>query len=328
MKSKLKWIILSVLIILLLFIVFKKHKSKDYGKDLTTTYSPSVLTIESKILTTGTIEPENRLEVIPQISGRIEEIYVNEGDTVKQGQVLAIMSSTERAALLDAARSQGKNEENVWRDVYKPTPLVAPLNGTVIVRGVEPGQTVTNQTVVFVLSDRLVVKADVDETDIGKVKLGQESVITLDAYPDIKVEGTVDQIAYESEVVNNVTTYKVYILPKKVPDVFRSGMSASVEIIQNKKENVTSLPQELVYTDKKGKQYVMVLSQDGKSSERKYIETGISDDTNIEIVSGLKLDDKIVTKTKKYEVSNKKQMTNPFMPKRDQGRTGSNRRNS
>jgi membrane fusion protein, macrolide-specific efflux system len=324
MKSKLKWIGLLILIVLLFFIVFKKH-GKEKQQELTT-FSPSILTIESKILTTGTIEPQNRLEIMPQVGGRIEEIYVSEGDKVKQGQILAIMSSTERAALIDAARSQGKDEENTWKNIYKPIPLIAPLNGVVIVRGVEPGQTVSNQSVVFVLSDRLIVKADVDETDIGKVKLGQESIITLDAYPDIKIQGTVDQIAYESEVVNNVTTYKVDILPKIVPDVFRSGMSASVEIIQQRKENAMTVPEELVNTDKNGQHYVMVLSAADQSIEKKYVETGISDDTNMEIISGLQLSDKIVSKSKKYELStDKKEMKNPFMPKRNEGKKKQNK---
>src|SRR3990167_8328140 len=63
--------------------------------------------IETVVLTTGGVEPQNRVEVKPPIGGRIEDILVREGASVRRGQIVAWMSSTERAALLDAARLKG-----------------------------------------------------------------------------------------------------------------------------------------------------------------------------------------------------------------------------
>src|SRR5262249_53194260 len=142
-------------------------------------------------------------------------------------------------ALLDAARLQGGADSlKEWEDVYKPTALIAPIDGEVIVKAVNPGQTVTPTDDVIVLSDRLIVQAQVDETDIGKVKIGQTVDITLDAYPDIQLTATVNHIYYESKIVNNVTMYAVDLLPDHIPDVFRSGMSANVQIIQAQKDHV------------------------------------------------------------------------------------------
>ena len=104
---------------------------------------------------------------------------------VKTGQTLALMSSTERAALLDAAQTQGPEAIKYWEDVYKPTPLLSPIDGEVIVSKDYPGQTITASDVIVVLSDHLIVQAQVDETDIGKIKLGQEVTLSLDAYPQI-----------------------------------------------------------------------------------------------------------------------------------------------
>ena len=73
-----------------------------------TVIQPSLGSVLLTVTTTGIVEPQNRLEIKPSISGRVEEILVAEGDQVKTGQVLAWMSSTERAALVDAARSQGE----------------------------------------------------------------------------------------------------------------------------------------------------------------------------------------------------------------------------
>ena len=70
--------------------------------------------LEVKVTAAGTVQPENRLEIKPPISGRVDEVKVHEGQVVKAGQVLAYMSSTERAALLDAA-----NEQEIAVDTVK-----------------------------------------------------------------------------------------------------------------------------------------------------------------------------------------------------------------
>ncbi|HTL12039.1 MAG TPA: efflux RND transporter periplasmic adaptor subunit, partial [Bdellovibrionota bacterium] len=179
--------------------------------------------IQVTILATGTVQPENRLEIKPPVAGRVEDVLVREGAHVRKGQVLAWMSSTERAALLDAARAQGPEELKRWEADYKPTPILAPIDGTIILRNVESGQTFTNSDSVFVMSDRLTVKAQVDETDISQIKLRQKGRIVLDAYPDQEVPGDVDQIAYDAKTVNNVTTYDVDVLPERTPAFMRSG---------------------------------------------------------------------------------------------------------
>src|SRR4051794_37657463 len=77
------------------------------------------------ILSTGVVQPENRVDIKPPIAGRVEKVLVNEGDVVKKGQVIAWMSSTERAALLDAASARGEDELKQWEEMYKPTPILA-----------------------------------------------------------------------------------------------------------------------------------------------------------------------------------------------------------
>jgi len=225
------------------------------------------------------------------------------------------MSATERAALLDAARANGEEAYKHWEDVYKPTPLIAPINGEVIVSTDQPGQTITSSDVVLVISDKLIVQAQVDETDIGKVAVGQDAAISLDAYPEIKVNGKVDHIFYESTTTNNVTIYQVDILPETVPPVFRSGMNATVDIVETAKDNILIIPHEVV--KKKGSEnYVMVSRGPGASPEEKKIVLGISDDKNVEVVSGLTADDRIISTAKKYVLPSGETQTgkNPFMP--------------
>ena len=269
--------------------------------------------IQNVITSTGTVQPQNRLEIKPAINGRIEDILVQEGDKVKKGQVLAMMSSEDRAALLDAAGSQGEEAVKYWSEVYKQVPLSAPIDGEVIVRAVEPGQSITTSTVVLVLSDRLIVNAQVDETDIGKVKVGRPVTITLDAYPSEEVKGIVDHIAYESQLVNNVTIYSVEILPEQMPEFFRSGMSANVTIIVANKDNVLIIPNEAVVKEK-GENFVRLLKAQGNAPELNKVLLGMADDANVEVVSGLNPNDTIIIESKAFVLPQDKTGSNPFMP--------------
>ena len=279
------------------------------------TVAPERGDIRKFISTTGTVEPRNRLEIKPTIAGRVESVLVVEGQAVRRGQLLAWMSSTERAALIDAARMQGEAELGYWENAYKPTPIIAPITGTVIVRDVEPGQTVATTNAVLVLADRLIVTADVDETDIGNVRTGMTAELGLDSYPDVKVNGKVRHISYESTVVNNVTMYKVQIIPDRVPGVFRSGMSASINIIQAVRRDALLLPLEAV-TLEGGANSVLLDRGPGKPPERRAVKTGLTDETRIEIVEGLSGDEVVLVAdgnpvVKAGATSEKK---NPFMP--------------
>ncbi|MFH1386240.1 MAG: efflux RND transporter periplasmic adaptor subunit [bacterium] len=253
--------------------------------------------IQSSIPSTGTVMPRNRLEIKPPVAGRIESVLVQEGQRVAKGNILAWMSSLERATLLDAARASGEEELKRWETMYKPTPVIAPIAGFIIQRSVEPGQTFTSNDTVLVMADKLIVKAQIDETDIGRIKLGQRVEIILDSYPDEMINGKVESIAYESTVVNNVTVYEVNLIPERIPPFFRAGMSATVNFFQNEKQDVLVLPTKAI--KKRGKiSYVFMVKKEGEKPSSLQVETGLENGDNIEIVSGLKLGDKVVVPTK------------------------------
>jgi len=266
------------------------------------------------VRTTANVEPQNRLEVKPPTAGRIEELLVKEGDRVKSGQIIGWISSTERAALLDAAMAHGAMELAYWKEVYRPAALTAPIDGEVIVRDFEPGQSITIASAVVVLSDRLIVKALVDETDVGKIKVGQKAEITLDAYPEEKTMGHIDHIAYESKLVNNVTIYAVDILPGKVPDIFRSGMSATVTIICSTRTEVPVLASDAVLTDKDGT-YVLMRPVAGGEPARRKVVVGVADERCYEVKEGLLAGDVVVVAKKRYQLPSKDSGAgNPLMP--------------
>ena len=268
------------------------------------------------IQSTGTVQPENRLEIKPPIAGRIEEVKTDEGKQVRKGEILAWMSSTERAALLDAARAKGADEVKKWEELYKATPILAPIRGTIIKRNVETGQTFTSSDSVFVMSDRLTVKAQVDETDIAQIQLKQRATILLDAYPSQPIEATVDQIAYDSTTVNNVTTYSVDVLPKLTPEFMRSGMTANVAFDIASKKGVLVIPNQ-AYKVKTKKVFALLKPTNPNLEPQEHeIQIGLSDGKRTEVTEGLKENEVVLVAEIGSSMGNSSQAQNPLTPNR------------
>lgn len=259
--------------------------------------------LEISIVATGDVKPENRLEIKPPLAGRIDQVLVKEGQQVKSGEVLVLMSSNERAALLDAARAKGEEEVRHWESLYRPIPIVAPLAGTIIFRDVEAGQTFDAGKTILALSDRLLIKAQVDETDLSRIKLNQKARVVLDAYPKEPLMGHVHKISYESKVVNNVTTYTIDVLTDHVPDFMRSGMTANVSFILDSRENVLLVPNGAIETDGMIS-FVTRKNSQGKP-ERVSLESGLTDGKFTEVLSGPQEGDIILIPQMSFEKSTK-----------------------
>lgn len=327
MSGNLKKIVIVLVVVGLVgFLGFKfLSKESENSKAVLAEYPVNKGEILIKILSTGVVQPENKVEIKPPIAGRVEKVLVDEGNRVKKGQILAWMSSTERAAMLDAASAKGAQEVKDWEEMYRPTPILAPINGMIIQRNVESGQTFTTADAVLVMSDRLTVKAQVDETDIAKIKLNQKAKITLDAYPNETLEAAVDQIAYDAKTVNNVTTYIVDVLPMKAPDFMRSGMTANVVFDVDARKDILVVPSEAIKSAA-GKSVVLVSGADKKPIERE-VETGITDGKKTEIVAGLNEGDKILVQEYKVKEQSTKG-SNPFSPMGRARSSSSSRRSS
>ncbi|MDX6771160.1 MAG: efflux RND transporter periplasmic adaptor subunit [Elusimicrobiota bacterium] len=257
--------------------------------------------LQETVDATGSVAPNNRVEIKPPVAGRVETLLVDEGDRVKAGQIVAWLSSTDRAAILDAARAQGPEEFKKWQDAYKPTPVVASLPGEVILRNVVVGEAVATGTTLFAVADTLIVNAQVDEADIGKVSVGQKASIRLDSYPDQPVAGKVVDVLYEGKNVSNVITYGVKVRPDRVPPFFRSQMTANVSFVIRAKPGALVLPANAVRDTKDGRRVVRLPppSEGGEPVERE-VKTGIEADDKVEIVEGLQAGDKVLVANGRY----------------------------
>jgi macrolide-specific efflux system membrane fusion protein len=304
MKKVLVLIVL-VAIVVAGYFYWQKRNGNDPGQISFETVGVKRGNIEIKVLSTGTIEPYTRVEVSSSVNGRIDKVEVHEGDRVKEGDILAWISSEDRIALLDAASSglesaQKGNDLEALKEAemayeiadraYKPVPLTNSISGEVISRSCEPGQNVSTQSVLFVIADRLVASVEVDEVDIGKIARGQETWITLDAFPDERSKGKVTKISREGTLVSDVVVYNVMVDPLKVPRHWTSGMTANVEFLVERKNSVLVIPKGAV-NERKGGNFVLVLED--QPTPRK-IEVGITDGRVLEVTAGLMEGDSII----------------------------------
>ncbi|HBE88467.1 MAG TPA: RND transporter [Elusimicrobia bacterium] len=265
--------------------------------------------------TTGGVEPLNRIEIQPSSGGRIEKILVEEGRKVALGETLALMSSTDRVAILDSARAMGDEQFNYWQEAYKPIKIISPIEGTVILKNVVEGQTVNANTVLFAISDRLIVAVGVDESDIGRVKTGQLAEITLDAYPDSTVKGTVFQILDEGKNQSNVITYTVKIRPDKVPSFFKSQMTANIKIRVTEPKPALFIPSRAVALDASGATSVITALEKGKPVHKRVV-TGLDDGELVQIKRGLEEGEEVFYRGRPYRPQTASGGSNPLMPQR------------
>jgi macrolide-specific efflux system membrane fusion protein len=288
---------------------FGKRKVQTSYEEIPVTRGP----LSMEFRQTGSVSPRNRLEIKSPVAGRIENVLVVEGQKVKKGQTIAWISSTERAALLDAARSKGEAELKKWEEIYKPTPIIAPLSGFIIARSKEPGQTLSTSDSILVMADDLIIEADVDETDLRYIRINQKVDFYLDAYPDQKFKGTVEHVAYESQVINNVTVYTVKIRPLQVPANFRAGMTATVDVKARQKDDALLLPYDAVTTA--GSEKTVLMKTDTGQPELRKVETGSTNGKYIEIISGVNENDIVLTggSGRRSGASSKKKRNMPRM---------------
>lgn len=126
--------------------------------------------------------------------------------------------------------------------------ICAPIDGIVLTRNVDPGQIVASSLqapVLFVIAEdlrRMELRVDVDEADVGKVKLGQKAAFSVDAYPDRKFSAEIKDIRYGSEVVQGVVTYKAILSIDNSELLIRPGMTATAEIVVQQVDDALLVP--------------------------------------------------------------------------------------
>jgi HlyD family secretion protein len=172
--------------------------------------------------------------------------------------------------------------------------LQAPFSGTVVSVGPQVGELVSAATPIVVLADleHYYIDASIDETDIGRLQVGQDVAITLDAFPDVTLNGKVTQIDPLGSVAQGVVTYGVEIEVTSVQGTLRPNMTTTVDIVVARKENALVVPNRAVRRGTAGRYQVEVM-QEGKAESRP-VTIGLSNEVVTEIVEGVSEGEEVV----------------------------------
>jgi len=348
--------------------------------------------LAKSVVATGKVEPITKVEVKSKASGIVKKLYVEYGDRVKKGQLLAQLDKEEIQAQVDQSRAalaaadanlksaeadyerskvdaegpdvpllkraydratgmanagvvstsaledaqknyeMALNKQNVAKaqmtvlkakiaqseaEVVRDranlkqleeqlgyTDIESPIDGIVLSRDVEMGDAVSSilvlgssATLVMTLGDtsEVYVKGKVDESDIGKVYLGQPARIKVESFKDKTFNGKVTKISPMGVEKDNVTTFEVRVSINNPGGELKAEMTANAEIILEEHKNVLQIPEGAIIYDKDKKASVEIPDPHAKEGKRKLaVNIGISNGAKTEVLSGLKENDQVV----------------------------------
>jgi HlyD family secretion protein len=215
-----------------------------------------------------------------------------------------VVSATAKLKQAQAQVSQARAELEEKEEEYRNSTIISPIDGTVLSRDVEVGDAVSSilvlgssATLVMNLGDthQVYVKGKVDESDIGKVYLGQPARIKVESYKDKTFLGKVTKISPMGVEKDNVTTFEVRVSIDNAGGELKSQMTANAEIILDEHKGVLIIPEASLLYDKDRKASVEVPDPSGKDGKRKVqVAVGISNGSKTELLSGLKEGQQVV----------------------------------
>jgi HlyD family secretion protein len=401
-RKRKRWLILIAVVVIVAAAVAYAAKNKgnangekEKGPEIPT-LAANIDDVQVVVREVGTVEPEVKVDIKSNLSGKVVDLPIRAGDVVTKGQLIArIEPDVNQAQNLLAVRNQdesatidledAKQDYEAKRKLFEnglisvevnreaetryrqaqqaldeardriglveasgipigdnPRQVVnifSPMDGVVIERPVELGETVTGSgsfnagTVISTVADlgTMLVKAGVNEVDIGKIHLGQESRVTLDAFPRVLFKGTISRIAPAARLDDQVKVFDVEIALKRLGVELRTGMTANLEIRGEIREQVLTVPVESVFV--RGEEEMVYIlretplpkkiaeteddeenaedseGEDQKSDEEKWrddprqewrrwfeerrVVTGIASTTEVEVVEGLEEGEKV-----------------------------------
>ncbi len=215
---------------------------------------------------------------------------------------ISVDSSKLRQAEAQVAQAQASLKQLEEQLSY--TTITSPMDGTILSRDVEIGDAVSSilvlgstATLVMTIGDttQVYVQGKVDESDIGKVYLGQSARIKVESFKDKTFQGKVTKIAPLGVEKDNVTTFEVRVSIDNPGGELKANMTANAEILLEEHKNVLAVPEQAVLYDKDRNASVEVPDAKGKNGRRKIdIKAGISNGTKTEVLAGLKSGDTVI----------------------------------
>ena len=356
MKKVFKYILIAAILFGVLYAIVFFIKSNSKPSVQYDTQTAIITSIEMKSVATGKVIPEDEVEIKPQISGIIQTLYVEEGENVKTGDLLAKVKVVPNEQSLNSAKGRlantkilmenAKTEFNRNKGLFEKeiisqqdfqntelnysrakqdvtnadsdlqiiklgsaggsatanTNIRATVSGTVLEMPIKEGDqvvesnTFNNGTTIAIIADlsKMIFEGKVDEAEVGKLKIGMPLTVNLGAIQDKEFEARLKFIAPKGNEEQGAVQFKIEGDVYLDDNFFvRAGYSANASLVLERKDSILAIPEALLQFDKKTEEpYVEVQVKD-QEFERKDIKTGISDGINVEILSGITIEDNI-----------------------------------
>ena len=338
------------------FTLYFLKAREDTGPLLYETQQPVIGNIVSRTVANGSVQPRKEVLIKPQISGIIKSIYVEAGDRVKSGDLLArvqvipdmvSMSNAEnrleraRISLDNANMDYDRNKELIDRGVISAaefqqfeitrrqareelnaaednlqivregvgkragsatlTEIRSTISGMVLDVPVKEGNSVieannfNDGTTICTIADMddLIFQGKLDESEVEKLAVGMDLILTIGAIEDKSYNAVLEYIAPKGVEENGAIQFEIRAAVKlDTTDFIRAGYSANANVVLDRRDSVITISEALVQYDQEQKPFVEV-STGNNNFERRDIVTGLSDGLNVEVVEGLSKDDAV-----------------------------------
>lgn len=358
MKKYIKYavfIIIGLLFIQTFVFLYKKSQPKKVEYELV---EPKTGNIQKTTVATGTVEPRDEVAIKPQISGIIEEIFKEAGQTVKQGEIIArikvipelgqlnssqsrlrsskitldqaerdydrsntlfqkgLISKEEyeksRLAIDNAKEDYGaaKNAYEIVKDGYSKsqadlsnTNIRSTIDGLILNVPIKKGNSVIlsnnfndGTTIATVANmDDLIFKGYIDEAEVGKIKENMNVELTIGALQNVAFSAVLEYISPKAKSENGANIFEIKAAVQRPDSVFiRSGYSANATIVLEGVSDVLTVPERVIEMTPEGS-FVWVETKSGENQEfeKRQVELGLSNGIDIEVKSGITLENKL-----------------------------------
>ena len=356
MNKFVRYTLISLVIFGVLFAAAFFIKSNSKATISFETKTALITSIEMKTVATGKVIPEDEVEVKPQVQGILQSLFVEEGDFVKEGDLLAKIKvvadegqlnsakgrlATAKIVLKNAQIEYDRNKSLFDNEIISQqefqnadltysrakqdlanaqsdfeiiklgsaggsasanTNVRATVSGTVLELPVKEGDQVIESnsfnagTTIAIIADlnKMIFEGKVDESEVGKLEIGMPLKVSLGAIQDKEFEAKLKFIAPKGNEEQGAVQFKNEGDVTLESDFFvRAGYSANASLVLERKDSILALAEALLQFDKDTEQAYVEVEIEEQKFERRDIEIGISDGINVEIISGISLDDKI-----------------------------------
>ncbi|MCL2879537.1 MAG: efflux RND transporter periplasmic adaptor subunit [Treponema sp.] len=249
-------------------------------------------TIENSVVITGDVLARNQISIFPVMAGKLTEVRLGIGDSVKQGDVVA---------MVDPSRPG---------EIYSYSPVISPVSGTVLQAPYSTGDTVSTQTAVYIVGDlsSLRIELRIPERFVSSIRRGLGAQVTLEAIPGEVFYAEVDEVSpvldpasrtmrillrFVDRSFSTVSSSGQTIVFSRPGGRVKAGMFATVSLVTQTRENVPVIPRNAVINTY-GSWIVFVVDENG-IARRREVELGIESEESVEVLSGVGPGDSVIS---------------------------------